>query len=81
MAVANRLVAQSDEQGALPTLYAATEDIPGSSYVGPDGFQETRGHPTLVTRSAAASDGAMAAALWAASETLTGTTFPVSELR
>ena len=34
----------------LPTLYAATQDVPGASYVGPDGFQETRGHPTLVTR-------------------------------
>ena len=35
MAVANRVVAQSDEQGALPTLYAATADLPGDSYVGP----------------------------------------------
>ena len=40
--------------GALPTLYAATQDIPGNSYVGPDGFQEQRGHPTLVGRSDAA---------------------------
>ena len=48
MAVANKLVAQSDAQGALPTLYAATQDVPGASYVGPDGFQEARGHPTLV---------------------------------
>ncbi|MET0325645.1 MAG: oxidoreductase [Ilumatobacteraceae bacterium] len=81
MAIANRVVAQSDEQGALPTLYAATQDLPGSSYVGPDGFQETRGSPTLVTRSAAAADPAVAAALWAASEELTGTTFPASGLR
>ena len=56
MAVANRVVAQSDARGALPTLYAATQDLPGGSYVGPDGFQETRGHPTLVGRSAAADD-------------------------
>ena len=56
MAVANRLVAQSDERGALPTLFAATQDLPGGSYVGPDGFHETRGHPTLVGRSAAATD-------------------------
>ena len=40
--------------GALPTLYAATQDIPGNSYVGPDGFQEQRGHPTLVGRNDAA---------------------------
>ena len=81
MAVANKFVAQSDAQGALPTLFAATQDIPGSSYVGPDGFQETRGHPTLVNRSAAAADAEVAAALWTASEALTGTSFPVDELR
>ncbi|MGH9270908.1 MAG: oxidoreductase, partial [Ilumatobacteraceae bacterium] len=48
MAVSNRVIAQSDERGALPVLYAATADLPGGSYVGPDGFQEARGHPTLV---------------------------------
>ena len=78
MAVANRTVAQSDAMGALPTLYAATQDVAGGSYVGPDGFQETRGHPTLVGCSAAASDQAVAAALWAASEALTGTAFPAA---
>src|SRR3954471_12433286 len=56
MAVANKVIAQSDEMGALPTLYAATQDIPGASYVGPDGPGEQRGHPTLVGRSGAASD-------------------------
>ena len=29
MAVGNRLLAQSEEMGALPTLYAATQDLPG----------------------------------------------------
>jgi NAD(P)-dependent dehydrogenase (short-subunit alcohol dehydrogenase family) len=81
MAIANRTIAQSDEMGALPTLYAATQDVPGGSYVGPDGFQETRGHPTLVGCSAAASDPATAAALWAASEQLTGTAFPTGIAR
>ena len=76
MAIGNRLFAQSDEWGALPTLFAATQDLPSGSYVGPNGFQETRGYPTLVGRSAAASDARSAAALWTASEQLTGTTFP-----
>jgi NAD(P)-dependent dehydrogenase (short-subunit alcohol dehydrogenase family) len=80
MAVANRVVAQSDTQGALPTLFAATQDLPGGSYVGPDGFRETRGHPTLVGRSAAAADLDTAAALWTASEELTATTFPATNL-
>jgi NAD(P)-dependent dehydrogenase (short-subunit alcohol dehydrogenase family) len=78
MAVGNKVIAQSDEQGAWPTLYAATQDLPGGSYAGPDGFHEGRGHPTLVGRSAAASDPETAAALWEASEQLTGTTFPLA---
>jgi NAD(P)-dependent dehydrogenase (short-subunit alcohol dehydrogenase family) len=80
MTAANRVVAQSDAQGALPTLFAATQDLPGGSYVGPDGFHETRGHPMLVGRSAAATDLDTAAALWTASEELTATTFPASNL-
>jgi NAD(P)-dependent dehydrogenase (short-subunit alcohol dehydrogenase family) len=78
MAVGNRLIAQSDEMGALPTLYAATQDLPGASYVGPDGFQEQRGHPTLVGRSARASDGETARGLWDRSEELTGARFPLT---
>ena len=77
MAIGNRLVAQSDEMGALPTLYAATQDLPGDSYVGPDGFREGRGHPTLVGRSAAAQDTETGARLWALSEELTGVAVPL----
>jgi NAD(P)-dependent dehydrogenase (short-subunit alcohol dehydrogenase family) len=77
MWVANRIVAQTQEMGALPTVYAATEDLPGGSYVGPNRRSETRGYPALVGRSAAASDARMAAALWTASEELTGTSFPL----
>jgi NAD(P)-dependent dehydrogenase (short-subunit alcohol dehydrogenase family) len=76
MAVGNKVLAQSDERGALPTLYAATQDIPGDSYVGPDGFQEQRGHPKLVGRSDAARDADVALRLWELSERLTGVSFP-----
>jgi NAD(P)-dependent dehydrogenase (short-subunit alcohol dehydrogenase family) len=78
MAISNRLIAQSDEMGALPTLYAATQDLPGDSYVGPDGFQEQRGHPKLVGRSGAAKDTETAERLWTLSEELTGVTFPLA---
>jgi NAD(P)-dependent dehydrogenase (short-subunit alcohol dehydrogenase family) len=78
MAIGNRVWAQSDEMGALPTLYAATQDIPGGSFVGPDGFAEQRGHPRLVGRSKAASDEETARRLWELSEELTGTTFPLT---
>jgi NAD(P)-dependent dehydrogenase (short-subunit alcohol dehydrogenase family) len=70
------LVAQSEEMGALPTLYAATQDLPGASYVGPGGFGGWRGHPALVSRSAAASDVTMAQKLWDASEQLTSVGYP-----
>jgi NAD(P)-dependent dehydrogenase (short-subunit alcohol dehydrogenase family) len=78
LAIGNRLIAQSEEMGALPTLYAATQDLPGDSYVGPDGFQEGRGHPKLVGRSGAARDAETARRLWDLSEELTGVTFPLA---
>jgi len=76
MKVGNRFIAQDNKAGALPTLYAAVQDLPGASYVGPDGLGEMRGAPALVGRSAAASDPVSAVHLWRASEELTGVTFP-----
>jgi NAD(P)-dependent dehydrogenase (short-subunit alcohol dehydrogenase family) len=77
MAIGNRVLAQTDEQGARPTLHAASEDLAGASYVGPDGFQEMRGRPTLVPRSQAALDVETARGLWELSERLTGVTSPL----
>ncbi|SDP16786.1 NADP-dependent 3-hydroxy acid dehydrogenase YdfG [Klenkia soli] len=74
MKLGNRFIAQSDADGALPTLFAATADLPGGSYAGPSGFQEGRGAPTLVGRSREASDVQLAKDLWTASEQLTGIT-------
>jgi len=74
--VANKVVAQSEEMGALPTLFAATVDLPGASYVGPNGVGEMRGYPTLVGRTAAACDPQLAQRLWEASEQLTGISYP-----
>ncbi|MCU1670334.1 MAG: Short-chain dehydrogenase/reductase, partial [Blastococcus sp.] len=76
MKLGNRIFAQSDAQGALPTLAAATRDLPGGSYLGPDGFQEMRGYPTLVGRTPEASDPELAQRLWEASARLTGIDFP-----
>jgi NAD(P)-dependent dehydrogenase (short-subunit alcohol dehydrogenase family) len=71
-----RLFAQSAAAGAAPTLFAATAPIPGGSYAGPSRRHEMAGPPTLVSRSAAASDLISAARLWAASEQLTGIRYP-----
>jgi NAD(P)-dependent dehydrogenase (short-subunit alcohol dehydrogenase family) len=65
------------QKGALTTLYAATMDLPGNSFIGPDGFLEMRGWPTGVGRSREASDPDLAKRLWAASEELTGVTYPL----
>jgi NAD(P)-dependent dehydrogenase (short-subunit alcohol dehydrogenase family) len=71
MWIGNRVLAQSDTAGAQPTVYAATEDIPGDSYVGPNGVQEMRGTPTLVGRSSQALDEETARGLWELSAQLT----------
>ena len=75
--VGNRLFAQDEKGGALPTLYAATADVPGNSFAGPGGFMEQRGAPKLVGRSGAAKDMDVARRLWDVSEQLTGVRFPL----
>lgn len=71
--VANSVLGQSAEDGALPELYAAVAPgVHGGDYYGPDGFMETRGHPTLVQPIDRARDMGDAARLWAVSVTLTG---------
>jgi NAD(P)-dependent dehydrogenase (short-subunit alcohol dehydrogenase family) len=73
----NRLVAQDENGGSLPTLYAAVADAPGNSFAGPSGFMEQRGAPKLVGRSKTAQDGGVARRLWDVSEQLTGVRFPL----
>jgi NAD(P)-dependent dehydrogenase (short-subunit alcohol dehydrogenase family) len=80
MSKAVGLVAQSDDGGALPTLYAAVADIPGNSYAGPSGFLEGHGAPELVGRSSRAQDAEAAHRLWEVSEELTGVVFPERSL-
>jgi NAD(P)-dependent dehydrogenase (short-subunit alcohol dehydrogenase family) len=75
--VGNRLIAQDENGGALPTLYAAVAEIPGNSFAGPGGFMEQRGAPKLVGRTGAAKDADVARRLWDVSEELTGVRFPL----
>ena len=76
MRVTKALAAQSEEMGALPTLYAATEPgLEGGTYVGPDGFFEQRGHPEPVSPNRAARDEDVAQRLWEVSEEMTGVRF------
>lgn len=70
------LYTHSEEQGALPTLYAATmPDAAPGGYYGPDGFREMTGFPVRVDCMPQAKDPAAAARLWDISEKLTGAKF------
>ena len=71
------LVMQSDEAGALPTLYAATSPTAvGGEYIGPDGFLGVKGSPTVEQPKPQALDEDVAAKLWTVSEQLTGVVYP-----
>jgi NAD(P)-dependent dehydrogenase (short-subunit alcohol dehydrogenase family) len=71
--VANAVIAQSAEQGALPLLYAATAaDVEGGAYYGPSGFRNMRGSPERQDSNEESHDEADAARLWEVSEALTG---------
>jgi NAD(P)-dependent dehydrogenase (short-subunit alcohol dehydrogenase family) len=59
------------EHGALPTLYAATQNVPGASYIGPDGLAHLRGYPKIGTPSKRARDADLARRLWDLSARLT----------
>src|SRR5829696_3253693 len=73
MKVSNAVIAQSEEMGALPTLFAATQPgLDGGMYIGPDGPGEHRGYPKVVRPNRAARDEETARRLWEVSEELTG---------
>jgi len=76
MALGNRVIAQSDAEGALPQLYAATmPDVVTGEYFGPKGWRGLRGAPHRVAPIKTARDDAVGARLWSVSEELTGVTY------
>jgi len=75
VSAATRIVATDADFGARQTLYAASQDLPGDTFVGPRFGSLGRTQP--VARSRAARDAATATALWELSEQLTGTKFPL----
>jgi NAD(P)-dependent dehydrogenase (short-subunit alcohol dehydrogenase family) len=69
--VASRIIGQSAEAGALPTLYAATEPgVRPDSFTGPR-IQNWRGSPTRSWRAKWTLNDTAGELLWAASEKLT----------
>ncbi|MFC0504588.1 SDR family oxidoreductase [Micromonospora costi] len=70
---------QDVDQGALPTLYAATSpDAAGAQYYGPSGPFGLTGQPAVARKSRRARDASVAERLWQESERLTGITYPRS---
>lgn len=69
---ANRLVAQSSEMGALPSLYAAcSPDVEQSGYYGPGGFSGMKGYPVRVFPHKKKLSKHIQEKLWSLSEELT----------
>ena len=66
---------QPSNLGALPTLMAATADLPGATYVGPSGPLQMRGHPRVVSPRRLARDEAAQRQLWNLSQDATGVRF------
>ncbi|GAA3996246.1 SDR family NAD(P)-dependent oxidoreductase [Deinococcus rubellus] len=76
MQLANRLFAQSQAMGALPTLYAATApQVRGGQYFGPSGLAELSGAPEQVESNARSHNKNDAQRLWQVSEELSGVQF------
>jgi NAD(P)-dependent dehydrogenase (short-subunit alcohol dehydrogenase family) len=67
----------TDAEGALPTMFAATSvEAEDGGYYGPRGFEEMRGEAVGVAKVARhARDEAAAAKLWAVCEELTGVSY------
>ena len=72
-----RYFAQQPEAGALPVLLAATGDIPGDSFTGPERFLHMRTGAQLIGRSKQAADPVLGSRLWEESEKMTGVSFPL----
>jgi NAD(P)-dependent dehydrogenase (short-subunit alcohol dehydrogenase family) len=76
MELIGRFVMQDPAHGAQATLFAATQDIRGGSFVQPDGFGHLRGLPAISTAAPSAYDAVVAGSLWTLSVRLTGTGSP-----
>lgn len=71
----DRVVSTDADFGARQTLYAASQDLPGNTFVGPRFGLYGRSQPTW--RNWPAQRATTAASLWELSEQLTGTKFPL----
>ncbi|MBW4037405.1 MAG: SDR family oxidoreductase [Acidobacteria bacterium] len=72
-----RFLTSKDAEGAWPTLFAATStSVRGGQYIGPSGFMEFKGTPTVVQPRPNGLDEKVGERLWVVSEELTGVHYP-----
>lgn len=75
----SKIFAMTEEQGALPTLRAATdENVRSGDYFGPDGFLQMKGYPVKVESNELSHNKEIAEKLWSISEELTDFKFDFS---
>ena len=65
------LLLNTPELGALSTLFAATQDLPGNAYVGPRGLGSIKGHPKVRRPGRLGRDPDAASRAWSAAAALT----------
>jgi NAD(P)-dependent dehydrogenase (short-subunit alcohol dehydrogenase family) len=73
-----RLISMPPWRGALNSVYAATMDVPGGSYIGPHGRTQLRGWPAPARMAPAVHDTELGRRLWERSVELTGVDLRVS---
>jgi len=73
----SKLVLQSSEAGALPTLRGLDHSTPSGAFVGPAGLGQLRGRPELLALPSTAKDPATAGRLWELTEQVLDTPLPV----
>lgn len=74
--VLTKLIGMRPSQGALPTLYAATEpSARGGEYIGPHGTSEAWGYPAAAKVARRAQDPDVSRQLWESAEQLTGVSY------
>lgn len=71
-----KAMSQSAEDGAEPSLMAATAELPSGTFVGPSRRMTLIGHPEVQKSSRLSYNEAYAARLWELSEKATGITYP-----
>lgn len=80
--LAMHVIGQSPEKGVLPTIMAAMDqNLEGGEYIGPNGFGNLKGNPTIEEPRKHVYNKETMERLWSVSEQLTAVRYPFQELK